>query len=93
MTNAREFLDQIADTLRAKGREVEVSDTTNDYGTFVWLSTIAPHWYDSTISLSAYRNARTGRWRLGELKVRPGTGKEFARTTRTDIRIAADVYA
>lgn len=91
--NARQFLDQIADTLRTKGRVVEVTVTEESFGTFVWLYAPAPNWYDRSISLSA-RKSR-GRWALGELMVGPGVGeaKSFKRTTRTRIRIAADVYA
>jgi hypothetical protein len=88
-TNARQFLDEIAELLRAKGREVTVEEQQTDYGTFVWLSALAPHWYDHSLSLSAAYITRTKRWRLGELTV----DHKDARKTRSHIRIAAEVYA
>jgi hypothetical protein len=93
MINAREFLDQMADTLRSKGREVEVTEQDAGFGKFVWLSARAPHWFDATLSLSAAYSNRTGRWSLGSLQVRTGSGQKFTRYTRTAIRIAVDTWA
>lgn len=100
---AREFLDQIADALRAKGREVEVTEETTPSGSdFVWLYSPAPRGtgtlldlHTRTISLSAARtNAKGSRWALGELRVGSTPwGKEFTAKTRSDIRISVDVYA
>lgn len=90
-TNAREFLDQIAAILRAKGRKVEISETKESYGTFVWLSAIAPAWYEHTLTLSASYSTTTKRWTLGELTI--DHGKIGVRKTRSDIRISAEVYA
>jgi hypothetical protein len=93
-TNARQFLDEIADVLRASGRPVEITETEESFGTFVWLSSVAPRWYDRSISLSARKSNRTGRWALGELKVGSTVStKAFTRTSRSSIRIAAEVYA
>ena len=36
MTNARQFLDEIAGILRAAGRTVEIEETQESFGTFVW---------------------------------------------------------
>ena len=94
MTNAREFADEIADIIRSKGREVTVTETEEEWGRFVWLSALAPKWYDRTINLSARYDNRTKRWALGKLTVRLiSSDKPVVRSTRTDIRIAADVYA
>lgn len=96
MTTAREFFDQMADTLRAKGREVQITETEESFGTFVWLYAPAPHWYQRSLSLSVVQ--RKGRWNLGQLTVGSSVsggrnGRGFKRTTRSDIRIAIDVYA
>lgn len=99
MTDAKQFFDQMADLLRSKGRTVEITETTESFGTFVWLYSPAPHWYERTISLSVSKNARPGsRWRLGALSVgSSGTGtkagRAFKRELRNDIRIAVGVYA
>lgn len=87
-TNARVFVDEIAAVLRSHGRDVTVSETSERFGRFVWMSAIAPNWYDKTITLSAGFNDRTGRWTLGPMLI-DGT----KRTGRTAIRISADVYA
>jgi hypothetical protein len=92
MKDARQFLDEIADQLRAKGRTVKITETEENFGTFVWLSSLAPHWYDNTISLNAAKFTRTGRWSLGEMKVHL-SDRTLTRTRRSDIRIAADVFA
>lgn len=93
MINAREFVDQIADQLRAKGRQVEITETEEAFGTFVWMSAIAPKWYDYTISLSAAKGRAPGsRWKLGRLTVR-GAGKERYTQERSRIRSAIDIYA
>jgi hypothetical protein len=92
MTDARQFLTEIATILRSKGREVTVTESEENFGTFVWLSSTAPHWYDNSISLSAAKSTRTGRWSLGEMKIHL-SGKTLTRTTRSEIRIAADVFA
>lgn len=93
-TDARQFLDQIADILRAKGRDVEITETEESFGTFVYLSAIAPHWYDRSISLSARKSSRTGRWALGKLSVGPSMNtKRFTRITRSAIRAAVEIYA
>jgi hypothetical protein len=93
--NARQFLDEIAKTLRDKGRPVVITETEENFGTFVWLSSISSHWYDRPMSLSAVKSSRTGRWSLGRFRVGSSVGgaKEFTRTGRTEIRIAAEVYA
>lgn len=90
--NAREFVDEIADVLRAQGREVTVEATDHEWGTFVWLSSIGPTWIDANVSLSAAYTNRTKRWRLGEIIVRRPLGADVIKKTRTDIKIAADVY-
>jgi hypothetical protein len=93
MISAREFLEEVAEILRSKGREVEITETEESFGTFVWLYAPAPKWYERSMSLSAARSGRTGRWRLGPLSVgstcvSPG----FERNTRSKIKTAADVY-
>lgn len=95
ITTAREFIEEIAETLRTKGRTVEITETQESFGIFVWLYSPAPHWYDRTISLNARHSNRTGRWALGKLSVGSSVSgtKQFERTTRTAIRIAAEVYA
>ena len=94
MINARQFLDQIAETLRSQGRPVTVEETQEDWGTFVWLSAPAPAWYQRSMNLSAAKPNRSNRWRLGELRVGPSlNNKGFNRKTRSQIRIAAEVFA
>ena len=94
MTNARQFLDEIAAILREAGREVEITETEESFCTFVWMSAIGPRWYDRSINLSAVKDVKTGRWRLGKMQIGPGAGSRFTmvRTKRSDIRIAAEVY-
>lgn len=94
MTNAREFIDQIAAILRAQGRPVEITETEESFGTFVFLSAIAPHWYDRSINLSAAKSNRTNRWRLGDMRVGPSSvSKGFDVKTRSRMKISAEVYA
>lgn len=93
-TTARQFLDEIAAGLRAKGREVTVTETQESFGTFVWLSAPAPRWFDYSITLSAAKSNRPGsRWRLGRMMVRGGLSKEKYATTRRSVKICADVYS
>ena len=93
-TNARQFLNEIADTLRASGRTVTIEETTESFGTFAWLYAPAPNWYDRSISLSARFSDNTGRWAIGELKVGPtSVSGGFIETTRHRIRTAVSVYA
>lgn len=94
MINARAFLDEIADMLRAKGRTVEVTVTEENFGTFVWLYAPPQHWYERSINLSAAKSNRPGsRWALGKLQIGSSAySKKITATTRSDIRIAADVY-
>lgn len=97
-TNAREFLEEIAEDLRAKGRKVEIIETEEPFGTFVWLSAPPQNWYNRWISLSAAHKTRTNRWSLGKLNVGASVGgsgkasKSFTKSTRTQIKISADVY-
>ncbi len=93
MTNALEFVEQIADRLRAKGRDnVKLEVTDESFGKMAWLTTIGTQGR-ATMNLSAFYSDRTKRWSLGELKVRPHYTKEKIRRTRTEIRIAAEVWA
>ncbi|QFP94704.1 hypothetical protein I5G59_gp84 [Mycobacterium phage LilMcDreamy] len=97
MQDAKQFLDEVADRLRGMGRTVEITTTQESFGEFVWLFAAAPHWADRTISLSASKSARTGRWSLGPLTVGPsgGTGPKsrgFKRESRGDISNAVAVY-
>lgn len=98
MQNAREFLNEIAAALRAKGRIVEITETEESFGTFVWLSSPPQAWYERSISLSARKSNTSGRWALGPLNVGSsgsGTkaGKSFKEELRWKIAIAVDVYA
>jgi hypothetical protein len=91
-TNAREFIDEIADVLRSKGRTVTIDESPLSFGTFVYMTSIAPNWYDRTISVSASFSTRTKRWTLGEMTIRGGS-IDLTRTKRADMKTAADVYA
>ena len=94
MSNAFEFVNEIADVFRANGREVEVKVTDESFGKAIWVYSPAPHWHQNSLSISAYHSHRTGRWKLGKLNV-GGTpySNPFTRTTRRDIRITADIYS
>jgi hypothetical protein len=92
-TNAREFLDEVAEMLRAKGRRVEITETQESFGTYVFMAVPADHWYESTMYVNAALSSRTGRWSLSPMTVRTSMGKTFKRDTRSAIRIAADVWA
>ena len=91
-TTARQFLDEVADIIRAKGRVVTIEESPLTFGTFAWLNVEKTHWYDTGMNLSAAYNDRTKRWSLGTMNVYPTTGT-FTRKTRSAIKIAAGVYA
>lgn len=92
MTTARQFLDEIAATLRAKGRVVEITESQESFGEFVYLYAPATAWYDRAISFNVARYASTGRWNMGTLTVHT-SGKPVTAQTRRAMRIAAEVYA
>jgi hypothetical protein len=91
-TNAREFLNEIADMLRAQGREVTIEESTHGFGTMAWLQAVAPNWYDATINVSAVYSTRTNRWSLGDMKIRRSSDTITA-TTRSRMKTAVSVYA
>jgi hypothetical protein len=90
--NARQFVDEIVEVLKAKGREVTVEETDESFGKMVWVSATSPNWWMSPIHLSAFCSDSTKRWRLGEIKVRTISGKTVVAKTRYKVRIIADVY-
>lgn len=94
MTNAHQFLNEIADDLRAAGRTPEITVTEESFGTFVWMYAPAPNWYDRTIALSARFSTRTNRWALGEM-ILGGTitSPQMVVKGRRSIRSAVHVYA
>ena len=75
--NAREFLDSMADVLRAHGHEVEVSATEEKFGTHVWMKSQGQRWDSPRLTLSAAHMNRTGRWELGELRVHMWDGETW----------------
>lgn len=93
MSSAREFLDEVAQILRNKGREVQITETEETYGKFTYLSSVAPNWYDSSISLAVRYSNSTKRWAIVAMDVRLSSGKTISHDIRTNIRIAAEVYA
>ena len=92
-TTAIQFLNEIADVIRAKGRAVEITETEESFGTFVWMYVPATHWYDRAMTFSAVKSNRTGKWSMGVLVVTNTDGKAIKADTRNSIRRVASVYA
>ena len=93
MTNARQFLDEIAGIIRAAGREVTIEESSESFGTFAYLSTTSSRFGHAIITLSARYSSDTKRWALGEMNVWPATlGKQVVKSRRS-MRIAARTWA
>lgn len=91
--NARQFLDEVAEILRAAGRTVEIEESAESFGTFAWLYSPAPRWYCRSISLSARYSNDTKRWALGDMNIGPTCDNQgMVKTTRSSMKIAAEVY-
>lgn len=93
MTTARQFLDEIAATIRAKGRVVNITESQESFGDFVHLYAPATAWYDRAISFNVARYTSTGRWNMGTLTVHTTSGKPVVARTRREMRLTAQVYA
>jgi hypothetical protein len=83
-TTTRAFMEEIAEMIRAKGREVAITETS----TTLRLSAPAPFYYEDAISMSASRIGRTNKWRIDAMRV-----GQFDVRTRSDMVISVRVHA
>lgn len=84
MSDARQFLDEIAEVIRAAGREVTIEETAESFGTFAWLSTRSTEGYHALITVGARYSNDTKRWALGEMHIWPSTlGKKTYKSRRS----------
>lgn len=93
MTDARQFLDEIAEIIRAAGREVTIEETAENFGTFAWLSTRSTEGYHSLITLGARYSNDTKRWALGEMHIWPATLSRQVVKSRRRMRTSAETWA
>jgi hypothetical protein len=83
MIDARQFLDRIAEIIRAAGREVTIEETADDFGTFAWLSTRNTERHHALIYVGARYSNRTKRWALTQMEIWPSTlGKQVVKSRR-----------
>ena len=83
-TTTRAFMEEIAEMIRAEGREVTITETAAT----LRLSAPAPHYYDAAISMSASRIGRTNKWQIDAMRV-----GQFDARTRTDMVISVRCHA
>jgi len=93
MSDARQFLDEVAEIIRAAGREVTIEESNESFGRFAYLSTKSFKFGHSIITLSARHSNDTKRWALGEMTIWPATlGKRVVKT-KSRMKIAAETWA
>jgi hypothetical protein len=80
---ARDFVLATADFMRTMGREVTVTNEQNKVSVYA----PSPHWYDSAVSVVAFRPGR--RWSFGHAM---NISKIQTATTYRDARILVQVY-
>ena len=83
-TTTRAFMEEIAEMIRAEGREVTITETAAT----LRLSAPAPHYYDDAISMSAVRFGGIDRWKIDAMRV-----GQFDVRTRADMVISVRVHA
>jgi len=86
--NAQQFVQSLADTLIAQGREVEIEQDDDSFRFYARSRSIL----EDGIAASAIKSYRTGRWNFTGLRVYPMVGDVIKRQTRSRARTAVKVW-